>query len=82
MHHAMLTPCPSAYQSSVPHRIRHTNRFLGGLLVVLFVVVLEILSVEAAEIVVDVAGVVVVADGLDGVVGDAVVMPTTLGFLM
>ena len=54
----------------------------SALLVVLFVVVLEILSVEAAEIVVAVAGVVVVADGLDGVVHDAVVMPTILDFLM
>ena len=52
----------------------------SALLVVLFV--LEILSVEAAEIVVAVAGVVVVADGLDGVVHDAVVMPTILDFLM
>ena len=52
------------------------------LLVVLFVVVLEILSVEAAEIVVAVAGVVVVVDGLDGVIHDAVVKPTILDFLM
>lgn len=48
------------------------------LLVVLFVV-LETLSVEAAAAVA-VAGLVVVVDGLDGVVHDAVVMRTTLGF--
>ena len=47
------------------------------LLVVLFVV-LETLSVEAAAVAV--AGLVVVVDGLDGVVHDAVVMRTTLGF--
>lgn len=50
------------------------------LLVVLFVV-LETLSVEAAAAAaVAVAGLVVVVDGLDGVVHDAVVMRTTLGF--
>lgn len=48
-------------------------------LVVVVVVVLETLvSVEAAVVVVVV--VVVVVDGLDGVVDDAVVMPTILGF--